>query len=388
VSQNNRVLERHVSTYGAYWKSFDFRTNLGGQNIFSNPLHLNPAGGEIIFNLPNGLQAYFLTNGEGQRLNAAPIEIVADRNNPDEPVIQNGRSCISCHVDGVKTFRDDVRAVVKGTSLGVADQEHAIALYAPQEMLDILIEKDRQRFREAMTQITAAIASNATSEPINLAARKFQSELTPEQAAAEVGFQLPEFQTRISRSARLMGLGFTQVVVAGGGIKRDLWERHFGELVREFELGQPLFGQRVLLDQMHAPSERLASANRLGQTPVRTNPFDNSPEAILKSARLVFIKSKTMFLKPHLMADELRKVPLFTALGLEIIHDEKQADITIELDRPPFTFIYEYTVTNPTTKVLLMKGKITAFNGEVAAPQIAKAILNRVQEARSRVRNQ
>ncbi|MCI0485036.1 MAG: hypothetical protein L0229_00270 [Blastocatellia bacterium] len=34
VSHNNRVLERHVSPYGAYWKSYDFKSNLGNQNIF------------------------------------------------------------------------------------------------------------------------------------------------------------------------------------------------------------------------------------------------------------------------------------------------------------------------------------------------------------------
>ena len=50
VSQNNRAMERHASPFGAYWRSYDFRSNLGDQNIFANPLRLNAAGGEIIFN--------------------------------------------------------------------------------------------------------------------------------------------------------------------------------------------------------------------------------------------------------------------------------------------------------------------------------------------------
>lgn len=43
VSRNNRVVERHVSSYGAYWRSYDFSANIGKQNIFENPLELSAA---------------------------------------------------------------------------------------------------------------------------------------------------------------------------------------------------------------------------------------------------------------------------------------------------------------------------------------------------------
>ena len=61
VSVNNRIVERHKSRYGAYWKSYDFAGNVGAQNIFTHPLDFIHDGGEIIFNLPNGLQAYYLS---------------------------------------------------------------------------------------------------------------------------------------------------------------------------------------------------------------------------------------------------------------------------------------------------------------------------------------
>ena len=38
VSNNNRVIERHISRYGAYWKSYDFAGSVGTQNIFTHPL--------------------------------------------------------------------------------------------------------------------------------------------------------------------------------------------------------------------------------------------------------------------------------------------------------------------------------------------------------------
>src|SRR5262249_2934566 len=53
VSRNNRLIERHPSAYGAYWKSYDFASNSGKQNLFAHPLGPNVAnsfqhdGGEI-----------------------------------------------------------------------------------------------------------------------------------------------------------------------------------------------------------------------------------------------------------------------------------------------------------------------------------------------------
>ena len=68
VSNNNRVIERHTSRYGAYWKSYDFAGSVSTQNIFTHPLSFTHDGGEVIFNLPNGLQAYYVTNASGFRL--------------------------------------------------------------------------------------------------------------------------------------------------------------------------------------------------------------------------------------------------------------------------------------------------------------------------------
>ena len=78
VSNNNRVVERHTSRYGAYWKSYDFAGSVGTQNIFTHPLSFTHDGGEVIFNLPNGLQGYYITNASGFRLNEAPTNIVSN----------------------------------------------------------------------------------------------------------------------------------------------------------------------------------------------------------------------------------------------------------------------------------------------------------------------
>ena len=125
VSNNNRVIERHKSRYGAYWKSYDFAGSVGTQNILTHPLSFTHDGGEVIFNLPNGLQAYYVTNASGFRLDDAPINIVS---NPaaSDPTVRNGLSCFGCHTEGMKTFEDEVRSVIESNATPAYDKAQAL----------------------------------------------------------------------------------------------------------------------------------------------------------------------------------------------------------------------------------------------------------------------
>ncbi len=387
VSQNNRVLERHVSPQGAYWKSFDFRSNLENQNIFKDPIRLNPAGGEIIFNLPNGFQAYFLIDAFGRRINKAPIDIVANRTNPDDPVIENGRSCMNCHFNGMQSFTDDVRAVVKGMTVGFFERDRALALYPPQETLDRLVEKDRERFLTAERQAGGRVVESAGLEPVGALSRRFFADLSIAQAAAETGLDAKEFQARVSRSARLVSLGFGQLLVPQGGFKRDGWEKNFAEVTRELQLGDHIATRSVIFHRTPAARrgdvrwrEPEVIARNSGVARAGTSAAE--PQSIMRVARTVFVRSKSVFLKSENLERELQKRSEFAALGLTIVRDRRKADIEIEINRPPFTFIYAFTLTNPETSVVLIDGKVTAFDGTFAAPKIAKDILKRIAAAR------
>jgi hypothetical protein len=126
VSKQERVLNRFDSGIAAglsYWISFDFdggnggdgangfEQNVANESIFSDPLDFAFAGGEAIFNLPNGLQAYYVAAANGDRLATAPIGVVIDpaQNNG---LVTNGASCHSCHNIGMITFTDSVRQYV------------------------------------------------------------------------------------------------------------------------------------------------------------------------------------------------------------------------------------------------------------------------------------
>ena len=118
----NRLVERQEATTGAYWRTYDFRAGairsqlplfpLGPEfkgNPFSK-LAFIQAGGEIIFNLPNGLQGYMLVDDKDKRIDAAPDFVVDPTQTSGSAAIVNGLSCMACHDQGMKTgFKDEIR---------------------------------------------------------------------------------------------------------------------------------------------------------------------------------------------------------------------------------------------------------------------------------------
>ena len=189
VSTNNRVLERHTSRYGAYWKSYDFAGNVGTQNIFTHPISFTHDGGEVIFNLPNGLQGYYLVNASGFRLDDAPINIVS---NPaaSDPTVRNGLSCMGCHTEGMKTFEDQVRPVIESNATPAYDKAQALRLYAEKSAMDALVAEDMERYREAL-EATGGTFDDI--EPISRFHEAFQGTVDVAHAAASVGLETEVF---------------------------------------------------------------------------------------------------------------------------------------------------------------------------------------------------
>jgi hypothetical protein len=226
VSRNNRLIERHESPYGAYWKSYDFAGNARDKNLFASPLgpgagphEFRHDGGEIIFNLPNGLQAYLLVDGEGRRIDKGPVEIVSDPKRPDRQVI-NGLSCMSCHARGMIEKDDQVRAHLKANSGGFpADvRNKALALYREKGAFTRLIRSDAERFRKAVQATGAPLSA---TEPVAALARRFEDELDLNMIAAEVGVTPDDFIASLAKSAKLTRV-LGGVRSAGGTVQRDV----------------------------------------------------------------------------------------------------------------------------------------------------------------------
>jgi mono/diheme cytochrome c family protein len=241
VAKNNRVIERHDGPHGAYWRSYDFADNTGRENVFERPLGPAPgplgfrhAGGEIIFHLPNGLQGYLLVDGDGRRVDKAPGEIVSDPKRPDRRV-ENGLSCMSCHVRGLLPKDDQVRAHVlkNAEAFEPRDREAVAALYAPPERTRRLMQDDMERFARALEK---AGVPAGDPEPVLAVTLRYEGVLDLRGAAAEVGLRPDHFAARLRRApdlARPLGA----LLARGGTVQRQVFEETYPELARRFRLG-------------------------------------------------------------------------------------------------------------------------------------------------------
>ena len=226
VSNHNRVVERHRSPYGAYWKSYDFAGSIGTQNIFTHPLSFTPDGGEVIFNLPNGLQAYYISDARGNRIDVAPTEIVS---NPaaSDPAVRNGLSCIGCHTEGMKEFEDGVRPVIEQTTNPSYDKDQALRLYVEKAVIDSLREQDTQRYKDAL-ELTGGVFGGI--EPVHRFYEEFHGPIDAARAAASVGLGTEAFLKAIRDNPSLQNLGLAGLL-SGGNVQRDAWTSNFSEMV-------------------------------------------------------------------------------------------------------------------------------------------------------------
>ena len=227
VSANNRMLERHTSRYGAYWKSYDFAGSVGTQNIFTHPLAFTHDGGEVIFNLPNGLQGYYITNASGSRLDAAPISIVS---NPaaSDPTVRNGLSCLGCHIEGMNTFEDEVRSVIEANTNPAYDKAQALRLYVERSEMDALLQEDMDTYKEALEATGGAVDD---IEPISRFHEVFQGTVDAAYAAAAVGLEMETFQEKIRENVGLQNAGLLVLDSPNGSMKRDAWTANFPAII-------------------------------------------------------------------------------------------------------------------------------------------------------------
>jgi WD40 repeat protein len=252
ISKNNRILERHDSIHGYYWRTYDFEEvpqNLiergllapDQRNVFAYPLGpgnlentFRHAGGEAIFSLPNGLQGYYIMNAVNNRLDKAPTAIVSDPKRPDRAV-EMGISCMGCHIPGVHAKADQMHDFLEKNPKAIpkADADIAKAIYPAKEKTLAQMEEDAKRYAAAVAQTGAKIAK---AEPIITMTLRYEADIDAATAAGEAGMKLEEFQKKIGES-ELLSRNLGALRVAGGTVGRQVWVQAFGDVVRDLKLG-------------------------------------------------------------------------------------------------------------------------------------------------------
>lgn len=238
VSQNNRMIERHTASTGYFWTSYDFAGNKGNQSLFEHPLGpkgdnaFKHDGGETIYSLPNGFQAYYLYTAAGDRLDKGPTEIVRDQDRKDFAVT-NGISCFGCHDQGMRLAKDDIRAhVVDNRNFPKETRDAVEALYPTHEEMDLILKQDTERFHSAMRRagLDPSLKLGGV-EPINALSNRYEKDVHLQLAAAEFGLKPEDFEAAASDRGgdpKLLLRRLQQAVVP-----RDNFEALFASLVQK-----------------------------------------------------------------------------------------------------------------------------------------------------------
>ena len=237
VSMSARVIERHEfpeASNRAYWISFDFQDNFNQKNIFEHPLDFDFDGGEIIFNLQNGFQAYMLVDKFGKRLNVAPTEIVQDKNQEDR-IVRNGISCMGCHSSGMITAQDDIRYQIDlGEGQGTFDVptiERIQNLYPRREEFKNDLDNDIATFTTAMNK--AGVPTESKDEPIVTTFLAFDVDIKLRRAAAELGLTPDDASQLIAK----LSPDLRDLTKVDGSTERETFTANFAQSICTLKLG-------------------------------------------------------------------------------------------------------------------------------------------------------
>lgn len=186
-------------------------------------------------------------------------------------------------------------------------------------------------------------------------------------------------------------LQFTAPVAAGssGGALVDAQARLLGVIVggrgQNLNFAVPINSVAGLADivagrplgsgsELRPPAPELPPSS---QAVIKTDPAQR-----LRELKTLYVRSSTSYFAPVQLLNVLRTRPEWAAWQLLFVDDVKVADAIIEIDRPLFTFIFTFNITDKRTSVLLASGTVTAWDGNLAAPGLAKEIIKQFKVAR------
>ncbi len=249
----NRLIVRDPqdATAGYFWQTFDTLALNGipQRNLFQFPLLLQTGGraifdfdaSEVIYSLPNGLQAYALFDAKGNRLNLADPNVVEDNTgaNPKGAVIVNAASCTRCHQAGLIPMVDGVlNSVTQNASQFVArDVQLVQAFYQPAATNAALFTKDNQKFQTALSGLGVALGT----DPQVALTDKLLNNWDVNQAAAFLFLKPADFVNLLNQSAQ----GRVQLgpLLSGGTVTYDQFVQTFQTLVNDLQLFQQPLGK-------------------------------------------------------------------------------------------------------------------------------------------------
>jgi hypothetical protein len=234
---NGRQIIRTQGAIGYFWETLDILRNSDNKAVLDRPFGVHKDGGEAIWKLPNGLQAYYLVNAADNRVNEVPPGIAVDYVTLfKEKTIKNAASCIRCHAFGINTFRSDTTELIKDGKITLysRDREKTLKL---EELYSSRIYRQLRADQDSYVQAV----ERCTGWTVDENCRAFEEMIleyieppprrgiTVERAAREVGItvaELPHYAGVIAAFRQDVS-GTVLAIAEGLPIKIDAWEQLF-----------------------------------------------------------------------------------------------------------------------------------------------------------------
>lgn len=138
---------------------------------------------------------------------------------------------------------------------------------------------------------------------------------------------------------------------------------------------------RAQSKQDYSDSDTRARARTTTTTnTARRDDADARETETLRDARTIFIAPNT-HIDAEYLEYKLDKLPEFDAWQLSIVKDRDKADLVIEINKTALNYIF--SVVDPRSSAVVVKGKVVAVNGLVAAEDISHEIVRRMKEKRA-----
>jgi len=226
VALHQRALRYIPTVQGAYWESYDYFTSVGDDDLLKNLLAKHRDAGEIIANLPNSLPAYALVDGKNKIIDFADPNVAINQNTAwKNKLVWTGYSCMSCHVDGMKDIRDEVRVLSRPPFALLAKNHHdfrkVIDLFSAP--IEEPIDTTKRIYNRGIALATRGLTPRQNAANLDRYFLAFnQKNLDLFDAAMEVGCHPDKVRAILERTTT-PDHTLTQLL-AGRPVRRDQWE--------------------------------------------------------------------------------------------------------------------------------------------------------------------
>ena len=266
-TRGSRVIERHPSSTGGLWLSYDLAAAGGRPGVLDHPLgpvSAEPSrapfkyeGMKALFHLPNGFPAFSLNDARGDRIDRGVGEVERDLSSRGQAMYAGG-NCLQCHRGGPLSAKDEVRVHIEADRTASKELRDGVgALYATDAEFARLIEADQARTSAAMTAVGLDPNLRVWGlDPVRALGRAWQRRVDLLRAASDFGVDPPALLERLS------GVGPDSVLAAHqlrqGVARRDDVVRLFGELA-----AAQVPEDRIATPPQPTPSGQAAASDRL-----------------------------------------------------------------------------------------------------------------------------